>query len=267
VNVVCDVLALDDIGEGHPLVLLHGVGASREVWTRVRRPLAADRRVITPDLPGFGDSPPAGPGFDLEAVDRALANGLAARIDEPLDLLGNSLGGAVAIVLADLRPRLVRSLVLSAPAGFSTQPWPVALAAGHLIGPLLMARRIVGTPVAASPIARRLLLGGAIARPQKLPTRYAVTMLSASEGSRRLGPAVSAVLQEDLTERLAELEVPLGIIWGREDRVVPIATLERICAVAPQAVIERMENAAHVPQLERPRAFVSALRRILGQFA
>ena len=261
------MLALDDIGEGRPLVLLHGVGASRAVWGRVRRPLATDRRVVTPDLPGFGDSPAAGPGFDLETVAQATAEGLAARIQEPFDLLGNSLGGAVAVVLSHVRPDLVRSLVLSAPAGFSTQSWPVALAAGRLIGPLLTLRRIVGTPVAASPTARRLLLGGAIAQPQRLPTRYAVTMLKASEGSSRLGPAVSAVLHQDLSDRLAELEVPLGIIWGRRDRVVPIGTLERIRTVAPQAVIERIEDAAHVPQLERPRAFVNAVRRILGQWA
>jgi pimeloyl-ACP methyl ester carboxylesterase len=227
--------------------------------------LSVDRRVLDPDLPGFGDSPAVGAGFDLEAVAGAVADDLSERVSEPFDLLGNSLGGAVAVVLCDLRPELVRSLILAAPAGFSTRSWPIAFAAVRLAEPVVHLRRRLGLPLVVSPTARRLLLWGAIAEPARLPTRHAATMLGASRGARRLGPAVSAVLQEDLGDRLAEAEVPIGVIWGKRDRVVPIATLERIRAVVPEVRVETIEDAAHVPQLERPTAFVTAVRRLLAR--
>jgi pimeloyl-ACP methyl ester carboxylesterase len=257
------VIALDATGEGKPLVLLHGLGASRAIWSRVTPLLAADRLVLAPDLPGFGESEPAGPGFDLERAARKLAVALADRAGRRFDLVGNSLGGAVALQLAVLRPDLVRRLVLSAPAGFSPAPWPLPLTAGRVVGPALRLRRVFGAPLVASPTARRALLTGAIAEPERLSAADARTMLKGSRGSTRIGPAVEAVMRADLRPLLEELERPLGVIWGRRDRVVPIETLERIRAVRPEVVVEMFDDAAHVPQLECPEEYVAALGRIL----
>ena len=256
------MIALDATGEGRPLVLLHGLGASRAVWSRVTPALAADRLVLAPDLPGFGESAPAGPGFDLERVARKLSVALADRAGRRFDLVGNSLGGAVALQLAVLRPDLVRRLVLSAPAGFSPAPWPLPPAAGKLVGPALTLRRVLGTPLVASPTVRRALLTGAIAEPRRLSATDARTMLTGSRGSTRIGPAVEAVMRADLHPLLEQLERPLGVIWGRRDRVVPIRTLERIRAVRPDAVVETLEDAAHVPQLECPDEYLAVLERI-----
>jgi pimeloyl-ACP methyl ester carboxylesterase len=261
------MIAIDETGEGQPLVLLHGVGASRAVWNRVVSQLAADRLVLTPDLPGFGESTPAGAGFDLESVAGALAGPLAARAGRPFDLVGNSLGGAVALALGVLRPDMVSRLVLAAPAGFSHTPAPLASAAATAIGPMLTLRRIFGAPLARSPTVRQALLWGAIAEPSRLSADDARTMLQASRGSTRIGPATSAVLRADLSGLLAQLELPLGLIWGRRDRVVPITALGRIRAIRPSAVVEIIADAAHVPQLERPGAFVVALRHVLSRLA
>lgn len=260
-------LAIDETGDGRPLVLLHGVGASRTVWRRVVPLLAADRMVLTPDLPGFGGSEPVGRGFDLARVATALADPLAERAAEPFDLLGNSLGGAIALQLAAVRPDLVRRLVLAAPAGFSPVPWPLALAAGGLSGPAVKLRRLLGMPLVRSPAARRALLWGAIAEPQQLSADDARAILRASHGSTRIGAAVSAVLRADLRALLEQLERPLGLIWGRRDRVVPISTLELVRAIRPEAVIETIPDAAHIPQLERPPEFDAAVRRILRRLA
>jgi pimeloyl-ACP methyl ester carboxylesterase len=261
------VIAIDETGQGEPLVLLHGLGASRGVWKRATRRLGRDRLVLAPDLPGFGESAPAGPGFDLESAADALVGPLSRRAGQPFDLLGNSLGGAVAVELAIRRPDLVRRLILSAPAGFSAAPWPLALAAGTVVGPAMALRRVLGPVVVPSPTARRALLWGAVAEPQRLSTRDARAMLQASRGSTRIGPAVSTVLRADLRARLTELEVPLGLIWGRRDRVVPISTLDAIHELRPDARAEIIERAAHVPQLERPQAFVAAVRRLLEALA
>ena len=88
-------------------------------------------------------------------------------------------------------------------------------------------------------------------------------MLQGSRGSKRIGPAVEAVMRADVGPLLEPLERPLGLIWGRRDRVVPIATLERIRAVCPDVTVEILEDVAHVPQLEQPAEYLAALARIL----
>jgi pimeloyl-ACP methyl ester carboxylesterase len=259
------MIAIDQSGRGEPLVLLHGVGASRVVWRHVTPLLAADRLVIAPDLPGFGQWRAAAPRFDLRTTAEALAGPLAERAGGPFDLVGNSLGGAVALVFALQHHEWVRRLVRAAPAGFSPRPRAIALAAGAFTGPAISARRVLGTPIAASPTARRTLLWGAIAEPQRLAADDARMMLRASRGSTRIGPAVEAVLRTDLRCQLSRLEVPLGLIWGERDRVIPISTLHAIRDLRPDAVAATIPEAGHVPQVERPEEFVAALRRVLDR--
>jgi pimeloyl-ACP methyl ester carboxylesterase len=261
------MIAIDETGAGAPIALLHGVGASRVVWSHVTPLLSDERTVLAPDLPGFGESDPAGPGFDLETVALALAAPLAELAGAPFDLLGNSLGGAVALQLAASRPELVRRLVLSAPAGFSATHRLFAVAAGRVLGPATRIRRTFGVPLASSPAVRRAVLYGAVAKPQRLPADDARMMLRASRGSTRIGAAVTAVLEADLRPQLEQLQVPLGLIWGTRDRVVPISALERIREIRPSVVVETIDDAAHVPQVERPREFVATLRRVLDRLA
>jgi pimeloyl-ACP methyl ester carboxylesterase len=257
------VIAIDENGRGRPLVLLHGVGASRAIWRHVTPALAEDRHVIAPDLPGFGESTPANRGFELGTTASALADELAERAGEPFDLLGNSLGGAVALTLAVARPDLVRCLVLSAPAGFAPGPWALAAVAGAFGDGALAIRRVVGAPMARSSTARRGLLWGAIAEPQRLSADDALMMLGASRGSTQIGAAVATVLRSDLRSELARLEGPLGVIWGWRDQIVPITALRSIRTVRPDAVVATIPRAAHVPQVERPGEFVTAVRSVL----
>ncbi|HEY1592894.1 MAG TPA: alpha/beta fold hydrolase [Solirubrobacteraceae bacterium] len=259
------MIAIDVSGSGEPLVLFHGVGASRIVWRHVTPLLAPRRMVIAPDLPGFGESAPAGPGFDLGRTAVALAEPLAERAGRRFDLVGNSLGGAVAVELAALRPDLIRRLVLSAPAGFTAPRPALADVAGVLLGPLTTLRREIGVPLATSPTARRVLLFGAIAEPRRLSASDARTMLEASRGSTRIGAAVETLLRSDLSPVLERVEAPVGVIWGAHDRVVPIATLRRIREIRDDVAVEILDDAAHVPQLEHPVEFVDALERLFDQ--
>lgn len=259
------MIVIDRTGHGKPLVLLHGVGASRVVWRRVIPELAVDRLVLVPDLPGLGQSAPVEDGFCLGSVADALADALSEQAGEPFDLVGNSLGGAVAILIAHRRPELVRRLVLVAPAGFTPRPPALSAMLGLFSGPSISLRRLLGTAVGGSASARRVLLWGTIAQPQRLSSEDARAMLHASRGSARIGAAVAAVLQADLRTELAELQVPLGLIWGERDRIIPLATLDLIRAVRPDVTARTIRDAAHVPQMERPGEFVVALTEMLDQ--
>ncbi len=105
------MIAFESTGTGPPLALIHGVGTNRSVWGDTGKLLGTNHRVIAADLPGFGESPALGDGFDLEEVAGAVADSLAQEAGGPFDLVGNSLGGAVAFLLALRHPERVRRLV------------------------------------------------------------------------------------------------------------------------------------------------------------
>lgn len=260
---------IDARGAGEPIVLLHGLGASRLVWRRAAPRLAREQLVLAPDLPGLGSAPaPVGPGFDLGAVAESLAGVLAERAGGPFDLLGTSLGGAVAVQLAVAHPELIHRLVLAAPAGFT--PWRsplAALAVGAASERAIALRRVIGVRTAGSATVRRTLLWGTVADPGHLSASDARLVFEASRGAQRLGAALTAVLRADLRPLLERVDVPLGLIWGERDRVVPISTLETLRALRPDAVVETIPDAAHIPQLERPAEFVAAVRRVLERLS
>jgi pimeloyl-ACP methyl ester carboxylesterase len=256
------MVALERAGQGEPLVLLHGVGTSRVVWRRALPHLGERREAIALDLPGFGESAPAGPGFDLDRVAGAVAGAAEEAAGGGFDLLGHSLGGAVALTLAAARPELVRRLLLCAPAGLSPRSEPVSRLAGVLAAPALRLRRTVGEPLASIPLARRLMLAGAIADGARLSPADARTMLNASRGATRIGEAVSAAASADLGAVLESITPPVGLLWGERDRIVSARTIPELRSAAAMP-LETITDTGHVPQFERPDAFAAAVERLL----
>jgi pimeloyl-ACP methyl ester carboxylesterase len=212
-------------------------------------------RLVVVDVPGFGQSPPVGEGFDLDAIADAIAEGIG---DERFDLVGHSLGGALAIVLAARHAGRVRSLVLVAPAGLRAAPAPIASIAGAVAAVTIPLRRR-GAPLADTAWGRRLLMGPGTKVPARLPPAEVRAMLRASEGATRTGAALTAVARVDLRERLRALPMPVGAIWGEHDRIVPAAQW-------PASIqVERIGGAGHIPMMECPEAFAAALRGLLSR--
>ena len=220
--------------------------------------------MITVDLPGFGASAPAGDGFAFEAVTDRLARGLAARgVRAPFDLAGHSLGGAVALSLAVHRPRLVRGLVLVAPAGLQPRRGPAPTLLGPGAERLFELRRRLA-PLTDLRWGRRLLLAFAAADGALLSPTQARMMVQASAGASRIAPAMTAIAQADLRPLLLRTDAPLGLVWGTRDRTIPAGIAREIRARRPDAALELIEDAGHVPMVERPDAFAAALRRLLA---
>jgi pimeloyl-ACP methyl ester carboxylesterase len=244
-------------------VLLHGLATTQQIWSLTVPALARDRQVVTLDLPGFGASAPADPGFDLEAVAARVARGLAGHgVQAPFDLVGHSLGGAVALTLAARRPRLIRRLVLVAPAGLRPLPRIAAWALGAGAGGLYAARRRLA-PLADLSWGRRLLLALTADDGARLTPTQARTILQASAQAQRIGPALATAVERDLRPLLSQTRAPLGLVWGQRDRTVPRYLADEILAVRPDAVMEEIARSGHVPMVERPEAFADALRSVL----
>jgi pimeloyl-ACP methyl ester carboxylesterase len=245
-------------GHGPALVLLHGLGASIYTWADVIPALAEDHDVVAVDLPGFGGSDiPA----DLSvSVYPTTVLALMDRLGiSRATLVGNSLGGAVAVVLAARHPERVRRLVLIDSAGFNLEPSR---------RPMLL--RLLGfAPVTAAidalPIRRRLVTA---ALRQVFYDRSRVTPEKIEEYLAPLArPGTAEAMRALLTEParfglpalIREVRVPTLIIWGRNDRWIPVADADRFASAIPAARKVVLEESGHVPQEERPAEVVHLL--------
>lgn len=218
--------------------------------------------MITLDVPGFGGSPPAGDGFELAPVADAIAARLEA--DAPYDLVGHSLGAGVALTLAARHRAAVRRLILVAPAGFAPLPGPAAVAVAHLSEPVLAVRRRLA-PLSDLSWGRRLLLGLAAARPSMLSPTQARLIVTASASAQRTAVALTTITRADLRPLLSEVGAPIGVVWGAEDRTIPLRTARVIRAARPDVRLVVVERAGHVVMIERPEAFAGAVEDLLAR--
>lgn len=259
------MLAVEESGEGEPLVLIHGLATTRAIWTLVIPALGRSRRVITLDVPGFGDSDPAGTEFELEAVADRIARGLEAHgVTGPFDLVGHSLGAGIALTLAAAQPEGVRALVLAAPAGLAAYPRPAVRVLAGGVNRLLAARRSLA-PLTDLAWGRRLLLLTAVADAAALPPTQARLLVGASAGASRSSEALATIATADLRPLLELAPAALGLIWGEHDRTVPSRIARSISEPRPDAKLELIPGAGHVSMVERPEAFVRALTRLLAR--
>ena len=255
-------LALEEHGSGRPLVLVHGLATTRVIWRRVVPLLAPGRRVITFDVPGFGKSPPAGPGFALDQVAEQIAASLD--LDEPFDLVGHSMGGAIALTLASRHPERVDRLVLVAPAGLRPLPGAAARAFGAAAQRAIPLRRR-GAPLADFGWGRRILMTPGTADPASIPPTEVRALLAASRGATRIADALAAVVSADLRPVLARLPLPVGAVWGTRDRIVPSGGIHTVLSLRPEAATATVPGAGHIAMIERPEPFAAALEEVLSR--
>ncbi|MCO5165659.1 MAG: alpha/beta fold hydrolase [Planctomycetes bacterium] len=244
-----------DAGQGPPVLLLHGFLHSSFTWRTTIDALAARHRVIAPDLHGCGWSD-RGPGdYTLEGLTRWV-QGLLATLDAgPLHaVVGNSLGGALALDLALRAPGQVGRLVLVSPlaARFAVPALPFRLLALPAFEPLFRAtagnaafvRRALGlVAYRRRAVDAEVLHGFApLARPGSLLT---ATAMAAALG------AASASIEA----RLPDLATPALLVWGRHDGVLPLRYGERVARLLPAARLEVFDDCAHCAHEEDPARF------------
>jgi pyruvate dehydrogenase E2 component (dihydrolipoamide acetyltransferase) len=226
-------------GEGPPLVLIHGFGGDLNNWMFNQLALAEARRVIALDLPGHGaSSKDVGEG-DLAALAAAVAGLLDALSIERAHLAGHSLGGAVALRLALDRPGRVASLTLLAPAGLGME-----INGAYIEGFIAAGRRK----------EMKTVVGDLFANPD-LVTRDLVEALLRYKRLDGVEPALRAIAEgvfpggaqaEVLRDRLAELGVPVQVVWGREDRIIPAGHGEDLPGEIRSRVLDGVGHMVHM---------------------
>ena len=253
-----------------PVILLHGLGATNASMLPLVSGLADNHRVIAPDFPGFGAS--AAPRWRYRAVDLAVwLDAFLSDIDaRPASLVGNSLGGRVAIEQALRHPDSVHRLVLLCPSpAFRRMRQMVPLV--RLLPPDAVLTRM--------PWGHRAIVGGIramFAKPDRLPRAWYDA--AADEHKRvmrdyRHRRAFFAALRqiyldeafgnEGFWDRLPELSTPTLFVWGAKDRLVPASFERHVVAAVPDAVSIVLPDCGHVPQFERPERTTQLTRTFL----
>jgi pyruvate dehydrogenase E2 component (dihydrolipoamide acetyltransferase) len=245
-------------GEGdEAVVFVHGFGGDLENWGFTAEPLADGRRTVVFDLPGHGDSVKAVEGEDPLATLRAALLGLLDGLElERADLVGHSLGGALALALAAEHPERVRSLTLVDPVGLGEE-----IDAGYLRGFVAARTRRELKPVVAmlfadeSLVSRKLLDG----------LLKAKRMDGVQETLGRIADAVLDGDRQalDLRRALAEVSVPVLVLWGAQDRIVPAAQAEGL--EGADVEVEVLAQAGHSPHMEAAKEVNARLERFLGR--
>ncbi|HEX8120613.1 MAG TPA: alpha/beta fold hydrolase [Solirubrobacteraceae bacterium] len=253
-------------GSGTPVVLLHGLGATKASFLPTVAALAPHHRAIAIDLPGFGDSDkPLRAPYHAKYFAGAVAALLDALDIERADVVGNSMGGRVAIEMGLRHPERVRRLALLAPslAWLRDRPWAPLL---RLVPPQLGAIQPAPRALVES-IVRRAIPGATDGWTAAGVDEFLRSYLTPNGRAAFYAAARNIYLEEPHGEkgfwtRLQQLETPSLFVWGRQDQVVPLRFARHVREALPAA--HHLElNCGHVPQLERPQVTHDAILRFL----
>lgn len=261
---------LVDLGQGPPILFIHGLSGSWQNWLENLPEMAREHRVVALDLPGFGHSE--------MPRERITITRYAATVDAVLTTLGidraaivgNSMGGFVAVDIALHHPERVEKLVLVAAAGLSVEH----VRNDRAMVALRRLERLIngynGFIATRSDLVsrraglRRQLLRLVAAHPDRLPAPLVSEQLRAS-GKPGFVDAVEAVTTYPIRTRLPEVDCPTLVIWGEKDRLVPVADAERFTRGIPGSRKLVYADTGHVAMLERPERFNADLRTFLAE--
>jgi pimeloyl-ACP methyl ester carboxylesterase len=244
---------------GLPILLVHGIADNALTWTLVMPALARDHQVYAIDLPGYGLScTPAGRGYaTLGEMRDVLVAFVREVVGQPALVVGNSMGGWLAVKLAWAAPELTRALVLINSGGApllgadSWLPFADLIAVPDMQASRLILRQMFGAiPAPLLYLGQRGL--------QKLFQRQVVREFVASL-------AAAATPEEEFLrpDNLRRLPTPAALVWGLSDSFLPRGSLEFFRENLPGAPALLLRCCGHLPQCERPRA----VARFLRQFA
>lgn len=252
-------LAYDRTGTGEPLVLLHGIGHRRQAWDPIVAQLAEHFEVFTVDMAGFGESPayPKGVAYDMRTACENLTENFAEWGIERPHVVGNSLGGAVALELA-ARGQAASVTALS-PAGFFG---PIHRIRAFVILIALRSASLLPDAVlkytAKTPAGRHLVGSFLYAHPGRLSAEQtygdSVALKHATGFERTLRAGITYVFKSPIA-------VPTTIAWGTRDHILPFAQSALARERLPEATHVGLPHCGHVPMSDAPELIV----RIIGE--
>jgi pimeloyl-ACP methyl ester carboxylesterase len=260
-----------DAGSGPPVIVLHGLGATNASMLPTLSALADNHRVLAPDLPGFGDSAKPAAAYDPTFFARWLESFMDATGVSEACIIGNSMGGRIAIEMGLSLPKRVSKLVLLAPS-MAFRRFRQAVPVVRFLSPEMAALPL---PFLRSHSHHGLRL--LFSRPDRLhhswydaavdeflrvfrTPRGRVSLFAAARQiylERPFGPS-------GFWTRLERLRARALFVWGARDRLVPVGFAKHVEALLPHASSHVLDDCGHVPQFELPEKTHALIREFLS---
>ena len=235
-------------GSGPVLVLVHGAGHDAGTWSRVVPALVRHYTLVIPDLAGHGASAPVTGPIDAADVVAGLEAVVAAQ-GRPVTLVGNSLGGWMAMVIAKRHPEWVERVL--------------AVNGGPLKDFGSQVNLLPRTREEARATMEQLRYAGS----PKVPDHLLDDLVRSDRNGalERFAATAATMGAWNLTEeQLTTLEVPVQLLWGTSDGLMTLDYARRMLAVLPKAKLFPIEQCGHVPQQEAPGRFLEALAKAMA---
>jgi len=253
-------------GDGPPILLIHGITASSVVWEEVGARLARHHTVLAPDLLGHGHSAKPRGDYSMGAFASGIRDLVLTLGLEPVTVVGHSLGGGVAMQFAYQFPERVGRLALVSSGGL-----------GRRVNGLLRAATFPGSELVLPVIAGRHVLsaGRTVGRAlSRIGVPLGNDVIEMARGHASLGDPESRTAfvhtlrasvdvggqRVQAADRLyLAAELPVLIVWGARDRIIPVDHGRRAHALVAGSRLELFERAGHFPHLDEPKRFVATL--------
>ena len=244
-------------GEGEPLLLLHGLGASLMAWAMNIEPLSQRFSVYAVDIPGHGDSDKPDLDYLMPTAVNFVRDFMEALGIERASFAGNSMGGMIALRTAVELPELVDRLVLVDTAGLGRDlAWFIRALSLPLVGELIenpspRNTRVLLKRIFYNPSLVQDSLIREIHRTRVLPgsKRAILRIIRGAIGLRGLHSKWIMV------NELEQLNSPVLIVWGAQDRIIPVSHAINAARIAPQVSLSIFEECGHWPQMEKGNEF------------
>jgi len=236
---------VQSLGEGKPVVFLHGLLGLNRHWTRTAQELAPDHRCVMIEAPLLELR---GRRCSVEGVQTVIQHELAEHVGEPAVLVGNSLGGHIATRIALAEPDMVRGLVLAGSSGLFERSF----------------EKDVQHRPSQEWINKKI--SELFADPSRMPedaVDHAYHELRKRGSARALVRLSRSAKADHMGDRLPKVVAPTLLLWGKQDVVTPPHVAEEFEALIPNSRLEWIEGCGHAPMLERPVELARGIARFL----
>ena len=266
IDVVGATVNYAEMGDGPPLLFVHGLSGCWQNWLENIPYFARTHRVVALDLPGFGASPMPPWEITIPAYGRLVRDFCERLGIDRCSIVGNSMGGFIASEVAITEPERVDDLTLVSAAGITwasarKEPAEMVARVGRAAAPLALRFELSAI---RRPKIRDRAFRGVFFDPNNLRRELLWENVVPAFHSPGYFDSMRNLVGYDIRDRLEEIGVPTLIVWGRNDRVVPVpAALSYRKRIGENAELVILDHCGHVPQMERPVRFNRLLEGFL----
>lgn len=251
-------------GQGQPLVLLHGFGAFSYTWRNVEKYFSQTNKVISIDLKGFGlSAKPDDNAYSAQDQSRIIVRFIKEQGLEEAILVGNSFGGAVALLtyldLAEEAQNPISKLILIDSAGYPQDlPDFIAILRIPLLNRLFLS--LVPSQTQAKLVLKKAFFDHAKIT-EEMVESYGSNLAQPGAHLALIKTAGQIVPPDinQIIEKYPSINIPVLIIWGEADKIVPLAVGRKLAEAIPQAKLVVLSNCGHIPQEECPAETLEAM--------